>query len=279
MRKIKQALKLYINYFLWRRTPILVYSMERTGSIAVFSSLEAHKLFVIGSHYLDPKKLATQRLSGSARWASKYLIRKQKPVKIITLVRRPLENMLSTFARTDYGDKAAHQGESTPQEEPCPRQLSEDFRRNYLETDRYLRPLEWFTSEFQSALGINIYEHSFDKQNDYCRLHENSYDVLIMRTELPDKQKAQLIADFVGIPSLKMVDPAVASVKRGRLPAGKPGDKTHYAAKYKALKQNLVISRAYLEAIVDSPHVQHFFTQEERDEMHAKFCGDFAQDP
>ena len=253
--------------------------MERTGSIAVFSSLQSHKLFVIGSHYLDPKKLATQRLSGSARWASKYLIRKRKPVKIITLVRRPLENMLSTFARTDYGDKAAHQGESTPQDEPCPRQLSEDFRRNYLETDRYLRPLEWFTSEFQSALGINIYEHSFDKQNGYCRLQEKPYDVLIMRTELPDQQKAQLIADFVGIPSVEMVDPAVAPVNRGRLPAGKPGDKTHYAAKYKALKQNLVIPHNYLEAIVDSPHVQHFFTQEERDEMHAKFCGEVAQDP
>jgi len=277
MRTIKRALELNINYFLLRRMPTLVYSMERTGLTAMFSSLKSHRVFVIGSHVLDPKKLATQPFSGSARWASERVIGKGKPAKVIALVRRPLENMLSTFARSDYGDRDALQSGAEGQAELLnPEQLSDNFCRTYLETDRYLEPLGWFTYEFQSALGINVYEHSFDKQNGYCRIRQEPYDVLILRTEMPDEQKAELVAELVGLTSLEMARPAAASENRGRLPAGKPGDKTHYAAKYKALKQNIVVPQTYLDAIVDSPHVEHFFTQEERDEMRAKYGGVIA---
>lgn len=279
MRKTKRALELNFNYFLRRRTPVLIYSMERTGSVVMFSSLNSHGVFVIGSHYLDPTRITAPRLSGSALWAWKHLITKRRPAKVISLVRSPLENMLSTFARSDYGEREARQSGVASQAAPLsPDQLSDDFRRTYLETDRYLKPLGWFTTEFQPTLGINVYEHPFDSQNGYCRIRQEPYDVLILRTEMPDDQKAKLVAEFVGLPSLEMTRPGAASEKRGRLPSGKPGDKTYYAAKYKALKQNLVIPQAYLDAIVDSPHVKHFFTQEERDEMRAKYHGEVAQE-
>ncbi len=275
MRKIKRALELNINYFLRRRTPTLVYSMERTGSVTLLSSLKAHGVFVIGAHYLDPKKLATQRFSGSARWTSKHIISKRKTAKVISLVRHPIENMLSTFARTDYGEQEVHQeGAASQVEQVSPDQLSSEFRRAYLDGDRHLRPLGWFANEFQAALGINVYEHSFDKQNGFARFREEPYDVLIVRTELPDAQKAELVADFAGIPTFEIMrSTAVGSDDRRRLPSGKPGDQTYYAAKYKALKQGVVIPQKYLDAIVDSRHVQHFFTQEERDEMRARYRG------
>ena len=278
MRRIKRALELNINYFLLRRTPTLVYSMQRTGSRAMFSSLKSRGVFAIGSHYLDPKKIATPHLSGSARWACRHIIIKRKPAKVITLVRSPFENMLSTFARSDYGEQEPQEsGAASQGVPPSPEQLSDDFCRTYLATDRYLRPLQWFANEFQPALGINVYQHSFDKQNGSCRIHQEPYDVLILRTEMPDEQKAELVAEFVGLRSIEMKRPAAASEKRGRLPSGKPGDKTHYASKYKALKQSIVIPQVYLDAIVDSPHVEHFFTQDERDKMRLKYCGDVAQ--
>ena len=279
MRKVKRAVELNINYFLLRRMPTIVFSMERTGSVAMLSSLKSHGAFVIGSHYLDPKNLGTGRLSGSALWACRHIIQKRKPAKVITLVRNPLENMLSTFARSDYGKHETQESEAASQAAPpSPDQLSDDFCRTYLETDRYLGPLGWFTNEFQAALGINVYEHPFDKENGYCRIRQEPYDALILRTEIPDEQKAKLAAEFVGLRSLEMTRPAAASENRGRLPSGKPGEKTHYAAKYKALKQKIVIPQAYLDAIVDSPHVKHFFAQDEREKMRAKYCGEVAQE-
>lgn len=279
MRKIKRALELNINYFLRRRTPILVYSMERTGSVALLSSLKAHGAFVIGAHYLDPKKLAIQQFSGSARWACKHIISKRKPAKVISLVRHPIENMLSTFARTDYGEQDVHQeGAASLVEQVNPDQLSGEFRRAYLDADRHLQPLGWFGNEFQAALGINVYEHSFDKQNGFTRFREEPYDVLIMRTELPDAQKAELVADFVDISALEMTSASAVSDDRRRLPPGKPGDQTDYGLKYRALKQGVVIPREYLDAIVDSRYVQHFFTQEEREAMRARYSGAVAQE-
>ena len=279
MRKIKRALELNINYFLRGRTPTFVYSMERSGSVALFNSLKAQGVFVIGAHCLDPKKLATGRHSGSARWACKHIISKRKPAKVISLVRHPLENMLSTFARSDYGEQEVHQGGAASQlEQVSPDQLSGEFRRAYLDADRHLRPLGWFENEFQAALGINVYEHPFDKQNGFARFREEPYDVLVIRTELPDAQKAELVADVVGIPALEMTSAADVSDNRRRLPPGKPGDQTDYAAKYKALKQGVVIPQEYLDAIVDSRHVQHFFTQEERDAMRASYRGVMTAD-
>ncbi len=280
MKKIKRALELNINYFLLRRMPTFVYSMERSGSTAMFSSLKSRGVFAIGSHYLDPKKIATPLLSGSARWACRHIIIKRKPAKVITLVRSPLENMLSTFARSEYGEQEAHQGGAASQAAPLsPDQLSDDFSRTYLETDRYLGPLGWFANEFQAALGINVYDHSFDKQNGFARFREEPYEVLIIRTEMPDTQKAELVADFLGLPAFEILrSSAVGSNDRRRLPSGKPGDQTYYAAKYKALKQGVVIPQEYLDAIVDSRHVQHFFTQEERDAMRARYRGVMTAD-
>lgn len=272
MRKVKRALGLNFNYFLRRRTPTLVYSMERTGSVAMLNSLKTHGLFAIGSHYLDPEKLGTRRFSGSARWACRHIIRKRKPAKVITLVRSPIENMLSTFARIDYGEQQTPSSGIEDQAEPIsPEQLSDDFRRSYLETNRYLLPLGWFKNEYYPSLGIDVYKHFFDREKGFGRIREQPYDALILRTEMPDEQKAEIVADFLEIPAFEMTRPAAASENRGSLPSGKPGDKTYYAAKYKALKQSIVIPKTYLESIVDSPHVKHFFTQQEREAMRAKY--------
>jgi len=261
MEKIRRALALYINYFLRQRTPTLVYSVERSGSVALLHSLQSHGAFAIGAHYLDPKKLSQQRHSGTAGWG------RRKPAKIISLVRSPIENMLSTFAREDFGQPTKRPEEAA--EQTTPEQLSNQFCQDYLQADRYLHLLGWFETEFQAALGIDVYQHTFDKTQKFACFREGPYEVLILRTEMDENQKATLVADFVGIPHLEISSAALvsktsASAKRRRLSPGKPGDQTDYAAKYKTLKQHVVIPQEYLEAIVNSQYAQHFFSEEER---------------
>lgn len=274
LKKIKRVLDLYLNYYLLRRTPIFVYSMERSGSVALLNALKSHGVFVIGAHYLDPRKTTTQRYSGSARWAAKHIISKRRPAKIISLVRHPIDNMLSTFARIDYGGQFIQQENDLPDKMQLnPDQVSREFCEAYLHTNRYLQPLQWFTSEFQAALGINVYDYPFDKQQGFAEFRAGPYDVLLLRTELSDEEKGRLVADFVGVAEIEMTNPTVASSVRRRLPPGKPGNQTEYAAKYKVLKEGVVIPQPYLDTIVDSPFVQHFFTQQERTKMREKYRG------
>lgn len=272
-KEIKRALELNLNYFLLRRTPAFVYSMERSGSVALINTLRTRGVFVIGSHYLDPKKLRTPDLSGSARWAAKHIICKRKPAKIISLVRHPIENMLSTFARREFGERATPAGDSRQRGIPDPDQVSREFCEAYLQTERYLQPLQWFTSEFQAALGINVYDYPFDKQQGFAEFRAGPYDVLLLRTELSDEEKGRRVADFVGVAEIAMTNPTVAANARRRLPPGKPGDQTEYAAKYQVLKEGVVIPQPYLDTILDSPFVQHFFTQQERTKMREKYRG------
>ncbi len=276
MERIRRALGIYTNFFLRRRVPTLVYSMERSGSVPLLHSLQSQGVFVIGAHYLDPKKLAKQPHSGSAGWASRHIVSKQAHAKVISLVRSPIDNMLSTFAREDFGQQTSAQEDVVEQADPD--QLSQQFVQDYLQTDRYLQPLRWFELEFQAALGVDVYRHPFDQQRGFVRFCAEPYEVLIMKTELPDDQKAKLVADFVGIPQLKISDPSLASEtsasnKRRRLPPGKPGDQTDYADKYQTLKQHVAIPREYLNAIVDSQYVRHFFTVGERETLRTKYGG------
>ncbi len=275
MERVKRALSLYANYFVFRRTPILVYSVERSGSVALLHTLQSQGLFALGAHYLSPEKLAQHR-SGSAVWASKHIVGKRKPAKIITMVRRPIDNMLSTFAREHYGQQGSVDTEAAGLASPA--ELSQDFCQSYLQSDRYLHPLQWFETEFQSALGIDVYQHPFDQEGRFSCFREGPFEVLMLGTELENSQKSKRVADFLGIPQLEISNPALASQtsasnKQSRLPPGKPGSQTAYAEQYKLLKQHVEIPKEYLENIVDSRFVQHFFSEQEREAIRLKYGG------
>jgi len=273
MERVKRAVSLYMNYFFFRRMPILVYSVERSGSVSLLHSLQSQGLFALGAHYLSLEKLAQHR-SGSAIWASKHIIRKQKPAKIITMVRSPIENMLSTFAREYYGQQTAEQAKVECPSSPD--KLSEEFYQTYLRSDKYWHPLQWFETEFQVALGIDVYQHAFDKHRRFARFREKSFEVLILGTELEDSQKSRLVADFVGVSQLEISNAAKASQtsasnKQHQLPPGKPGSQTAYAKQYQQLKQHVEIPETYLDSIVDSRYARHFFSEEEREAIRLKY--------
>jgi hypothetical protein len=275
MERVKRALALYINYFLLRRNPIFVYSVERSGSVALLHSLQAHGLFAIGAHYLSPEKLSQQGQSGSARWASKHVLSKGKSAQVISMVRSPIENMLSTFAREYYGERNAEQasaGSSQTADE-----LSQEFCQSFLASNKYRHVLDWFEDEFQQALGIDIYQHQFDQQRRFSRFREQCYDVLILGTELEDGDKAEIVADFVGLPQLAISNTALAaqtsaSRRQSKLPPGKPGGQAAYAQKYQTLLQHVTIPDQYLDDILESRYVKHFFSEQQRETIRSKYC-------
>jgi len=229
--------------------------MQRTGCISLFHSLYKHGEFALVTHCLDVDKINTVNLSGTAKWACKYIIIPRKRAKIISLVRNPIDNMLSVFAR-DYltAKSETHNADKND--------LSQQFVVEYLQSDCYLYQLEWFNLEFKSVLGINIYDYPFDKQQGHAQFQQGLYDVLIVQTEINDDKKASLVSKFLGLSNFTMLPRSSILYTISGLPPGMPGEKASYSDQYKLLKRHISIPEKYLDIILNSEFSQHFFSKD-----------------
>ena len=233
--------------------------MGRSGSIALLRSLYAHGEFVLATHWLDPIKIREGGYHGSAIWACKHIVLKQKKARIISMIRNPVECMVSVFGLSRFREKRNGRFESRDGlDRMTPDELNDWFKTDYFEKQGHLHQLQWFDAEFKAALGIDVYNYPFDKEMGYVQFQEGTYDVLILRTEMDDARKSHLISDFLGTKDLKMVRENV-------------GERSHYGDIYKMFRQQATVPEEYLDTIINSRYAQHFFTQETLDAMKQRF--------
>jgi len=258
LKSILALLQLYFSYYILRRTPVIVYSMERTGSVALHQTLVSRGVFTIATHYLNPERISEGKLSGRARWATRHVIGGKRRVKIITLVRNPVQGLLSHFARTRLADAAPADAQ----------QIRDAFVAQFLESGDSVAHLDWFTSELGRTLEIDVFAHPFDKEAGWGRIDTERFDLLILRTELPDEEKARVLGDFLGDPGIRMVSHTGVGSKGGMAP-GTPGGSAKYGAQYEALKKGLQLPEEHLRAIAATPLCRHFIRDEELAIAHA----------
>lgn len=268
MKNVRRYVELWVKHSLLGQTPTLVYSMERSGSVALYRSLSEQTHFAVCTHYLDPAKLEFEPQSGSAQWAYKNVVAKQRPVKVISLVRHPVENMLSIFARARF---AGGTDESRPEADSS-EELSRLFVTEYLEQGRHRRQLDWFHDEFEPTLGVDVYQHPFDAEQGLVQFQEGCLDVLILRTEMPDEEKSRHVAAFLGLPHFSMLK-ANSYLSKGKdSTPGMPASQTNYGAAYQQLKEHASIPPHFLTEIVDSRYVQHFFSERQREALRQRYA-------
>lgn len=256
---IARYLSLSARLYMKGKAPVIVYSKERTGSVALYNSLVAAGVPAIATHYLDPAKIGEGKLSGSAQWASKHVVQPRRRAKFITLVRNPVDNLLSTFARNEFVDKPRTRGLSPDAAlDVTPSELDARFRR-YLEDGELRRELEWFDSEFRVALGIDAFTHPFNATLGFDRIISGPFDVLILRTELSDSDKAAAVARFLELPQFAM---AHGPVTVSDAP-GVAGEQADYREQYRELKRRAVIPRPHWETIAGSKVARHFIADGE----------------
>ena len=256
MASMNRGLQIYFNFYLRRRTPTLVYAMGRVGSVALFRSLYEHGEFALHAHILNPANLKRKegKRPGTSKWAYKQIVCKQRNVKIISLVRNPVECMVSAFApevRVPFDPNTGDGHLSTSE-------LSDQFRAGYFDRQRHLLKLNWFDDEFKAALGIDVYNYPFPKDRGYVQFREGPFDVLIMRSELDDDMKSRVVSEFVGTTDLKIIRTRV-------------GAQQSYGEIYRVFKQRVTIPEQYMDAIVNSRFAQHFFTQDTLSAMNDRF--------
>lgn len=267
IRSLVRYLRLNAHLYLKGEAPVVVYSKERTGSVALYNSLVAAKVPAIATHYLDPAKIGEGKLSGSAQWASKHIVQPRRRAKFITLIRNPIDNLLSTFARNEFVEKPrARRLSAEAALDVSPDELVNRFHRQYLDGGEYRRELDWFETEFQVALGIDPFTHSFNTALGYGRMAGGPFEVLALRTELSDDVKATAVADFLGLSGFAMSHGPITVSKA----PGVNGDNADYREHYRQLKRRAFIPQHHWDVIVGSKAVRHFIDECELAESRAQ---------
>ncbi|MEO1665366.1 MAG: putative capsular polysaccharide synthesis family protein [Chloroflexota bacterium] len=251
--KIARAAEIYTRYYLKRDLPVLIYCTGRVGSIAMFYALYNRNAFVFKIEDMDPDNERGKR--GTVKWVYQHIAKPRRPAKVIFIVRNPVALMVSDFLPKLHwmtGDENSYQTMS-------PEELSATFNEKYFAEGRHTDKLTWFEREPERFLGVDVYAHPFDREAGHTRFTTDLYDVLIVRTEMDDAVKSQIVGEFVGLPDLQITRTNV-------------GETNHYGAAYKAFKQALTIDAAHFQAIYASRYAQHFFGEAKLHEMNAQWA-------
>lgn len=247
--------------------PVVVYQMAKVGSTSIVDALLRSRLPAFQVHRMNPvhmERVRKARMSlgwrvhppnFSDRIGSQLyrrVIQPRRPARIITLVRDPIARNLSCyFEHLDdiWQTDRAHERISLDE-------LCEGFLARYTHHE----PLTWFDDELFPVTGVNVYGTAFP-ESGHTVVGGERYDVLVLRSNLPDHRKAVAVSSFLGLD----IGPVVSA------------NRTESKAKggiYTAFRSQLRLPRSYVEELLESHYARHFFSDAERTAMCARYSGD-----
>ena len=239
--------------------------MGKVASSSIYESIKATgNVNVFHLHRLNPENIKQVKQEHLLRGASppdeklghylykNLILSNRDQIKIISLVREPIGRNISAYfqnLKSFEFIKNAHQTIEIDQ-------MIEKFLRNY----SHNVPLTWFDNELHATVGIDVYKNIFLQKQGYQIIHEPPYNLLIMRHDLYDPLKENLIRDFLNLKSFHLLRTNVSSSKE-------------YAEKYKEFITSIKIPVEYSERMLSSKYASHFFSDEELFDIHRKWTG------
>lgn len=213
-------------------TPILILTMGKVASSSIYSSLKSTYLGnVVHAHSfkVNHQDIEIQLLYNLYE---KYNFN----LKIISLLREPIGRNLSSFFQNferDVGIKYENNDYSL-----------KELQKIFLYSSNNDYPLTWFDYHIRGNFNIDVYEQPFPEEG-YSLFKNKNVELLLMKHNIPDSIKENIIGDFVNIKNLKIFNENIGNQKK-------------YANTYKKI-QNLKVPDWYIEKMVNSNYVQHFF--------------------
>lgn len=244
--------------------PVLVYQMGKVASSSIYKSLKKARVAnVFHVHRINPENINTVKQEHEAKGLTapddslglalyRYLVRKNLPAKIISLVREPIGRNLSAYFENLDSFEGMHNAHAQKGVE----ELIEGFLIRY----KHDVPLNWFDDEMKNTFGLDVYEHDFPFEVG-CQVFANPpYEFLIMRYDLDDVFKGNMIRDFLGLESFEIHNANVASSKK-------------YADKYSGVLTSIKVPADYAVQMLSSRYAKHFFSNDERVKLFSKWTG------
>ncbi|SER03598.1 putative capsular polysaccharide synthesis family protein [Thalassovita taeanensis] len=237
-------------------TPVL-YTMGKVASTSLTRGIETTGMKCHQIHNLNDKTLIALAKRSTDRNQMPYLFVTQAMANkkdylehpedylFISLVRDPLERNLSAFFETfqflhgvtpSAGDAQA---------------LFDRFVSEY----NHNLPLNWFDNEVKTFLGLDVYQSTFPKDQKQVYFPEHRF--LLFRLDCPDETKQEVLTEMLGEKIL---------IEREN-----DGSRKDYAEAYRKVKSMATFPKAFLDKMYESRFARHFWSDEERKKMRAKW--------
>jgi hypothetical protein len=171
----------------------------------------------------------------------KSLIERQRPVRLISMVRNPVDRCLSAFFHSEFDH--AHS---------APDVNTDTLVQRFAQYLRQQEERDWFDAEMLPALGIDVYARAFPAAAGFQMIERDNIALLILRLELEDSSKERAVADFVGLGDFKWE----------RL--GQVGGVKAYGDIYRRFKADAKLPPDILERMLACRLARHFYTDTER---------------
>jgi hypothetical protein len=167
-------------------------------------------------------------------------IASRRPAKVVTLVREPIGRNASYYFQNLDKILGRAQAHEMPVET-----IIDGFTETFPYSDD---PLSWFDYEFKAALGADVYESGFRAGDWSHRWQSGVYDILVLRTDAPDAEKARALRAFLGVEDLVL--------RQANVTAEKPS-----AAAHRAFQTQVKFPAAYVERMLGSRYARFFFDE------------------
>jgi hypothetical protein len=227
---------------------VLVYQSSKVGSSSVTESLFKVGIPNLHIHYVNGH--FGDYVDEIGDFIKIY--KKNKPVKIITLVREPLSRDFSSFTFLLYAKRII----TCPSYndsfiDNCVLWMNE-IALNFPWGCKYGFQFDWFDNEFKAVFGIDIFEHPFDKEKGYSIVKQDNVEVLVMKLEKLNSLES-IIGKFVGVPHFKLIN-------------ANEGNNMLYKYLYQNIKDTIKLPRKLVDLYYKgNPRMDHFYTEEEKE--------------
>ncbi len=271
MNQIERSLLNKMTFFLDGNEYVWNIQAGKTGSTTIQEMLGNAGIPAIHGHSITFPDWGNAKYKEI--WDSAVKQKMEQKIKVICLVRNPLDRDYSTFWQpfSSNNPRIILHSEATCLQEKYDSFIENTIMRNVPE-EVYgrLKPATWhdefywFDREIKSGLGIDVYNHPFDKETGYTIISEGKIEVFLGKLELLEDY-IDALGDFVGA-ELKMVKANAASKK-------------WYSMTYKAFRKHVQIDRKYVMHYLEgNPRVDHFYTHKEKSVFYQEWENNIKSD-
>lgn len=231
---------------------ILIYTMGKVGSSTVYKTISSNlpKSLFFQAHFLSdyafneflPKtRHFNSNLNKAKQIFNALKIYNKSRLKIITLIRDPLARDISNVFENPeefIGEKEFNKF--------TVEQLFEIFNKK----ENHWIALNWFDEEFQRYTGIDVFQHSFDKEKNYTIYNFNDYDLLILKMENLSENGPEALSLFLNKQINDLTNSNLGEQKQSKDFA------KEFKKKYRPTSQEI-------EKVYKSKVVKHFYSNAE----------------
>lgn len=238
---------------------ILIWQPGKVGSMTIEKSLNIRNIHCIHTHELsrgdyESKIDYDNRIS---------LLRNMEKVRIISLVRDPVARSISLFFQGMHVDGYILQelGDCEGNTNILSKLFT--FTEQESKMGQYGYMFEWFNHEIKEVLGIDVYQHDFDKEKGYQLIHQDNIELLLIKTEKLNECQ-EVIGKFVEAENFKLVNDNV-------------GNQKPYKFVYNEIKKSIRIPEHIMNFYYKgNKAMDHFYTEEEKENLIKKWSGILA---